>query len=113
MLLASAFAITSFAASNLHGDLNNVVEEIIPNANPVSQSISYARIAKTIQFWLFVFVGIIAVGYIIFIGARLLWAPGSVEEVTSALKSLAYVVVGLALMPFAYFLVNFIINIRL
>lgn len=52
-------------------------------------------------------------GYIIYIGAQLLWAPGSMEEMTKAMKSLTYVIIGLALIPFAYFLINFIINIRL
>jgi threonine/homoserine/homoserine lactone efflux protein len=49
-------------------------------------------VAQEIQFWIFVFVGIIAVAYIIYIGAKLLWAPGSTEEMTSAIKSLVYVI---------------------
>jgi hypothetical protein len=101
------------AAENLQGQLNNAVEEIIPQVQSVGRKVGYAEIAKEIQFWLFVFIGIIAVAYIIYIGAQLLWASGNMEEMTKAMKSLAYVVIGLALIPFAYFLVNFIINIRL
>ena len=59
------------------------------------------------------FVGLIAVIYIIAIGAKLLWAPGSMEELTKAMTSLAYVVLGLAIIPFAYFLIQFLISIRL
>lgn len=70
-------------------------------------------IGREIQFWIFVFIGIIAVAYIIYIGAKLLWAPGNTEEMTTAIKSIAYVVLGLAIIPFAYFLVQLIAHIRL
>jgi hypothetical protein len=56
---------------------------------------------------------VIAVAYIIYIGAKLLWAPGNMEEMTSAIKSIVYIVIGLALIPFAYFIVQLIVNIRL
>jgi threonine/homoserine/homoserine lactone efflux protein len=46
-----------------------------------------------VQFWIFALVGIIAVIYIIWIGAKLLWAPGNVEEVSTAMKSLGYIVI--------------------
>ncbi len=86
---------------------------MIPQVNSVDRNIDYASVAKEIQFWLFVFLGVIAVVYIIYIGAKLLWAPGSTEEMTKAFVSLFYVVIGLAIIPFAYFLINFIIHIRL
>ena len=102
-----------YAESNLHNEINNGVAELVPTANKVNQKIDYAKIAKEIQVWIFFFVGLIAVCYIVYIGAKLLWAPGSSEEMTKSLVSLSYVVIGLALMPFAYFLINFIINIRI
>lgn len=96
----------------LQRDLTNTVERLIPTVQSDNR-VDYVNIAREIQFWLFVFVGIIAVAYIIYIGAKLLWAPGNTEEMTSAMKSIAYIVIGLALIPFAYFIVQLIANIRL
>lgn len=86
---------------------------MIPNVAVDTTNINYVSIAQEIKFWLFAFIGIIAVAYIIYIGAKLLWAPGSTEEITTSLKSLLYVVVGLALIPFALFIVQFIVNLRI
>jgi hypothetical protein len=98
---------------NLQWQLNNAVEELIPQVNSVRHSIWYTEVAKEIQFWLFIFVGVIAVGYIIYIGAQLLWSPWNMEEMSKALKSMMYIVIGLAIIPFAYFLIKLIISIRL
>lgn len=103
----------SFAAGDLQGDLTGRIQEVIPQVGAPNQDLNYIDIAEEIQFWVFVFIGVIAVAYIIYIGAKLLWAPGNTEQITTALKSLAYIVVWLALIPFAYFIVNFIIKIRL
>lgn len=108
-----SFVPTYAADANLQNNLTGAVSELVPEVRTVKRTMSYADIAKEIQRWIFLFIGIIAVGYIIYIGAQLLWAPGNMEEMKSAMKSLMYVIVGLALIPFAYFLVNFIINIRL
>lgn len=62
---------------------------------------------------MFILVGVIAVLYIIWAGAKLLWAPGNTEEITSAMKTLGYIMLGLAIIPFAWMLVNFIINFSL
>ncbi len=113
LLISGLVGGSAYAAQNLQNTITSGVAEVIPNVQSVSKTINYAQIAKEIQFWIFVFIGIIAVVYIIIIGAKLLWAPGSMEEMSTSLKALAYVVIGLALMPFAYFLVNFIIHIRL
>ncbi len=104
----------SFAQNDLtQQDLTGRIQVLIPNAASTKQDLNYVDIAKEIQYWIFVFIGIIAVAYIIYIGAKLLWAPGSTEEMTAALKSLVYVVIWLALIPFAYFIIDFIKNIRL
>ncbi|MBP6921235.1 hypothetical protein KBB89_01670 [Candidatus Gracilibacteria bacterium] len=96
----------------LQQDLNTAVQTLVPTVQS-SNRVNYVNIAREIQFWLFVFVGIIAVAYIIYIGAKLLWAPGNTEEMTSAIKSITYIIIGLALIPFAYFIVQLIANIRL
>jgi hypothetical protein len=96
----------------LQRDLTTTVEELIPTVQSDNR-VDYVNIAREVQFWLFVFIGLIAVSYIIYIGAKLLWAPGNTEEMTSAIKSITYVVIGLALIPFAYFIVQLIANIRL
>lgn len=101
-----------FGASALQNDLTGSVDELIPTVQS-STKIDYVDVAREIQFWLFVFVGVIAVIYIIYIGAKLLWAPGNAEEMTSAIKSITYIIIGLALIPFAYFIVQLIVNIRL
>lgn len=92
--------------------MTDTVEDLIPRVES-NNDIDYVDIGREIQFWLFVFVGIIAVAYIIYIGAKLLWAPGNTEELTTAMKSLVYIVLGLALIPLAYFIVQLIVNIRL
>lgn len=102
-----------YAASDLQWALVEGPKEVIPNVTVDTTNINYVSIAQEIKFWLFAFIGIIAVAYIVYIGAKLLWAPGSTEEITSSLKSLLYVVVGLALIPFALFIVQFIVNIRI
>lgn len=102
----------SFAQTGLQGDLNGTVQELVPQVQSDNE-VDYVSIAREAQFWIFVFIGIIAVAYIIYIGAKLLWAPGNMEELTSATKSLVYIVLGLALIPFAYFIVQLIANIRL
>jgi hypothetical protein len=99
--------------ASLQDDINQGVQETIPNVKTSTKNINYVSIAQEMKFWLFAFVGIIAVAYIIYIGAKLLWAPGNTEEITTSLKSLGYVVVGLALIPFAYFIVQFIVNMRI
>lgn len=99
-------------AANLQNTLTGTVQDLIPQVQSDNQ-VDYVNIAREAQFWIFVFVGIIAVAYIIYIGAKLLWAPGNMEEMTSALKSLAYIILGLAIIPFAYFIVQLIVNIRL
>lgn len=96
----------------LQRDLTNTVERLIPTVQSDNR-VDYVNIAREIQFWLFVFVGIIAVAYIIYIGAKLLWAPGNAEEMTSAMKSIAYIIIWLAIIPLAYFIVQLIANIRL
>jgi hypothetical protein len=58
-------------------------------------------------------VGIIAVACMMYIGAKLLWAQGNMEELYAATKSMVYIIIGLALIPLAYFLVQLIVNIRL
>lgn len=78
-------------AFSLQQYLTTSVESTIPTVRSNSR-INYLDIAQEIQFWIFVFVGIIAVTYIIYIGAKLLWAPGNTEEMTSALKSMVYVI---------------------
>lgn len=98
-------------AFSLQQYLTNSVESTIPVVRSNSR-IDYVDIAQEIQFWIFVFVGIIAVVYIIYIGAKLLWAPGNAEEMSSALKSMVYVILWLALIPFAYFIIQLIVNIR-
>ncbi|MEI6711011.1 MAG: hypothetical protein WCK88_01905 [bacterium] len=65
-----------------------MVQKIIPNASASSGQINYTSIAQQIQYWIFALVGVIAVIYIIWAGAKLLWAPGNVEEVSTAMKSL-------------------------
>lgn len=101
-----------FAQTGLQGDLNSTVQELVPQVQS-DNNINYVSLSREAQFWIFVFIGIIAVAYIIYIGAKLLWAPGNMEELTSATKSLLYIVLGLALIPFAYFIVQLIANIRL
>ncbi|MCB9806530.1 hypothetical protein H6768_01270 [Candidatus Peribacteria bacterium] len=103
--------VVSFGAE-LQGALTDTVQTLIPTVQS-NNRLDYVNVAREVQFWLFVFVGIIAVAYIIYIGAKLLWAPGNMEEMTSALKSIVYIVIGLALIPFAYFIVQLIVNIRL
>ena len=66
-----------------------------------------------IQYWIFALVGIIAVAYIFWAGARLLWAPGSMEEMTQSFKIILYIVIGLAIIPFAYMLISLIVHIRI
>lgn len=79
----------SYAASGAsQSGLTNVVQKIIPNASASSGQINYTSIAQEIQYWIFALVGVIAVIYIIWAGAKLLWAPGNVEEVSTAMKSL-------------------------
>lgn len=107
------FSSVIFAEGDLQGSLTDKIQAIIPTAGSTKKSLNYVDIAKEIQFWIFAFIGIIAVAYIIYIGAKLLWAPGNTEEMTAALKSLTYVVVWLALIPFAYFIIDFIKHIRL
>lgn len=112
--LLSIFCLSAvFAASDLQSALVEGPKEVIPTVDVDTTNISYVSIAQEIKFWLFAFMGIIAVAYIVYIGAKLLWAPGSTEEITSSLKSLLYVVVGLALIPFAFFIVQFIVNLRI
>lgn len=79
----------SFAA-DLQGDLTEAVQTLIPTVQS-DREVDYVNVAREIQYWIFVFVGIIAVAYIIYIGTKLLWAPGSMEEMESSLKSVAYV----------------------
>lgn len=113
-IIICSIIITSFTASVywLQKDLTSTVERLIPNVQSDNR-VDYVNIAREVQFWLFVFVGIIAVAYIIYIGAKLLWSPGNTEEMTSAMKSVGYIIIWLALIPFAYFIVQLIANIRL
>lgn len=78
-------------AYGLQADLTETVQVLIPNVQSDNR-VDYVNIAREVQFWIFVFIGIIAVAYIIYIGAKLLWAPGNTEEMTHALKSITYVV---------------------
>lgn len=100
---------TSYAATS-RNSITGVVKEIIPNASPNSGTINYVSIAQEAQYWIFALVGVIAVIYIIWVGAKLIWAPGNTEEITTAMKSLGYIVIGLAIIPFAWFIVSFIIR---
>lgn len=78
-------------AADLQNDITDTVQELIPDVES-NNELDYVNVAKEVQFWVFVFVGIIAVAYIIYIGAKLLWAPGNMEQMTSAMKSLVYIV---------------------
>ncbi|MFA6080480.1 MAG: pilin [Candidatus Gracilibacteria bacterium] len=94
-------------------ELTQVVQKIIPDASSGSHAISYTSIAQEIQYWIFALVGVIAIIYIIWAGAKLLWAPGNMEEVSTAMKSLGYIIIGLALIPFAYFIVSFLSSLNI
>lgn len=104
---------TTSAWADLRDDITDSVEELIPSVETQTSDLDYVAVAEVVQFWIFAFVGIISVAYMLWIGAKLLWAPGNTEEITTSLKSLGYVVAGLALIPFAYFIIQFIINIRI
>ncbi len=78
-------------AADLQNDITDTVQELIPDVESDNE-LDYVSLAEFFQFWIFVFVGIIAVIYIIYIGAKLLWAPGNMEQMTSAMKSLIYVI---------------------
>ena len=110
--LSTLFYLTSAWAS-LQTDLSNAIGDVIPNVTTNTTNINYVVIAQELKFWIFAFIGIIAVAYIIYTGAKLLWAPGNTEEVTTSLKSLGYIVLGLAIIPFAYFIIQFIVNLRI
>jgi len=69
-------------------ELTQIVKKIIPKASPGSGTINYVSVAQEIQDWIFTLVGVIAVVYIVWVGAKLLWAPGNMEEVSTAMKSL-------------------------
>lgn len=72
--------------------LTTLVQKVIPKAGGTGTgTVNYISIAKEIQYWIFGLVGFIAVVYIIWVGAKLLWAPGNMEEVSSAMKSLGYI----------------------
>jgi inner membrane protein involved in colicin E2 resistance len=102
----------TFAQTGLQKDITSTVQELVPNVES-NNNINYVKVAKEVQRWIFMSIGIIALGYLIYIGAKLLWAPGSAEEMQSAIHSVVYVMIGLALIPFAYFLIQLIVNIRL
>ncbi len=78
----------AYAATTSRNGLTNTIQKIIPGASPGSGNINYVSIAQEIQYWIFALVGIIAVIYIVWVGAKLLWAPGNTEEVTTAMKSI-------------------------
>ncbi len=99
-------------AADLRNDLVETVQELIPSVD-TEDEIDYVDLAKEAQFWLFAFVGVIAVAYIIYLGAKLIWAPGNAEEFSAAMKSLLYIIIGLALMPLAYAIVKIIVNVRI
>jgi hypothetical protein len=100
--------------ADLQDDVNSAIGETISGVQTAgTRDIDYVDVAHEVQFWVFVVIGLIAVGYIVYIGARLIWAPGNMEELSSSVKALAYVVLGLAIIPFAYFLVQFIVSLRL
>jgi hypothetical protein len=73
--------VSLYADTTSRETLTNVVQTIIPDASPNSGSINYTSIAKQVQYWIFAFVGVIAVLYIIWVGAKLIWAPGNTEEI--------------------------------
>lgn len=74
------------------GGLTGTVQKIIPKASTGTNTIDYISIAKEIQYWIFALVGILAFIYIVWVGAKLLWAPGNMEEVSTAMKSLGYII---------------------
>jgi hypothetical protein len=113
LILSLGFIIITSVFADLRDNVTGAVEDVIPNVQTGKANLDYVAVAKEVQFWIFAFIGIIAVAYILWIGAKLLWAPGNTEEITTSLKSLGYVVAGLALIPFAYFIIQFIINLRL
>jgi threonine/homoserine/homoserine lactone efflux protein len=87
LLSVLLFFITSVWAS-LQDNLANAIKDVIPNVTTDTNDINYVVIAQELKFWLFAFVGIIAVAYILYVGAKLLWAPGNTEAITTSLKSL-------------------------
>lgn len=91
LLCVTFLPLLSWAADDLQNDITDTVQELIPDVESDNE-LDYVNVAKEVQFWVFVFVGIIAVAYIIYIGAKLLWAPGNMEQMTSAMKSLVYIV---------------------
>lgn len=98
---------------HLRNHITETLQDLSPSVNADASKIDYVAAAKVVKYWIFAFIGVIAVWYIIAVGAKLLWAPGGEEDTTNAIKSIAYVAVGLALLPMAYFIVDFIINFRI
>lgn len=86
-LLASGLLCNKSSAISKE-ELTQVVQKIIPKASPGSGFIDYVSVAREIQDWIFALVGVVAFIYIVWVGAKLLWAPGNMEEVSTAMKSL-------------------------
>ena len=106
------FGVALYAESGLQENLNGAVQEMVPNVES-DRKVDYVNIGKEVQNWIFMLIGIIAVAYLVYVGAKMLWAPGSIEEMHSSVHSLIYIIIGLALIPFAYVLIQLIVNIRL
>lgn len=102
----------SFCAFGLKEELVQAVQEVVPKVQS-SNKIDYVKIAKEAQRWVFAFVGITTMVCLIIIGAKMFHADGNSEELKSSMMGIFYIIIGLALIPFAYFIIRLISQIRI
>lgn len=96
----------------LENQLIQAVQEVVPKVES-SNKINYKKIGKEVQRWVFAFVGIVTMICIIIVGVQMLYAEWNTEQMKAAMNGIFYIIVGLAVIPFAYFIIKLISSIRL
>lgn len=100
----------------VHADLKSNLQQSIEDTAPNVQSnrnIDEAEIFAGVQDIIFQVVGIITIVMILYVAYRLIIVKGNVDEFKKESKALIFIIVGLAIIPLSYFIIQYLTNLNL
>lgn len=110
LLITGGYIHTTYA--DLKSNLQQTIEDTAPQVQS-NRNVDEAEIFRGAQDVIFQMVGIIAVIMILYVAYRFIIAKGSSEDLKKEAKALIFIIIGLAIIPLSYFLIQYLINLNL
>ena len=111
--LLTTLYICLFGQSLFASIQNDILVDIgIDGSESDAQNINELTVFESVRNILFAFLGVTAIGVILWIAISFLGNKGKEDEFKKSTLSLIYLLIGLALIPTAYFIVSTLLNLN-